>query len=38
MKEADNPNQQAADIVIADKGTEWTVGDLPTYAVIDLER
>jgi hypothetical protein len=38
LKEASNPNQQAADVVIADKGTEWTVGDLPTYAVIDLER
>jgi hypothetical protein len=38
LKEANNPNQQAADVLIADKGTEWTVGELPVYAVIDLER
>jgi hypothetical protein len=38
LKEASNPDQQAADVVVADKGTEWTVSDLPIYAVIDLER
>jgi hypothetical protein len=38
LKEANNPDQQAADVVIADNGTEWTVSDLPIYAVIDLER
>jgi hypothetical protein len=38
LKEASNPGQQAADVLIADKGTEWTVGELPVYAVVDLER
>ncbi|MBC8166232.1 MAG: hypothetical protein H7Y20_10210 [Bryobacteraceae bacterium] len=36
LSEAATPAMQAADITVADKGTEFTVPHITTYAVIDL--
>jgi len=37
LADSADPAQQARDIVIADGGTEFTLGRLTTYAVVDLE-
>lgn len=37
LSEANDPNQQAADVTISDKAAEFTVRQLTTYAVVDLE-
>jgi hypothetical protein len=38
LAEADDPSQVAKDVVVVDHGTEFTIPQLATYAVVDLHE